>query len=331
MFAFSQIVAGGANPMQVANEMEKELNKPKPKTIGGIDEDTAVAAYAEFMSSGGSFEEDPAKLAAAKAKKDKEAKASAELKELEGNDSTSAFAALVTAQTIEGKAETFKGSGQDEEEEQKKKKKLKIKVKVKKQDDAIVQTEEESHPAAPIQIEETPAPVEPPKKKLIIKPKKKKTEEAVKKPKKISQLKKKKVAFDDPKPLPEPVKDEASPDAPVELSPDDKAADAQADALLDQIKDVAANIKTAGVDGDPDAQTKALDMLAKISLLQTGSQIRVDPEADLAMEYLAAQFPDDYEKEPVVKKVEPVLSEEEQLKLDSKTTVNYAKDVLNDA
>jgi len=152
--------------------------------------------------------------------------------------------------------------------------------------------------------------VEPPKKKLIIKPKKKKSEETVKKPKKTSQLKKKKVAFDDPKPLPEPVKEEA-PETPVEPTADDKAADAQADALLDQIKDVAANIKTAGVDGDPDAQTKALDMLSKISLLQTGSQIRVDPEADLAMEYLAAQFPDDYEKEPVVKKVEPVLSEEE--------------------
>ena len=111
MFAFSQIVAGGQNPMQVAADMEKELKKPKPKTIGGIDDDTAVAAYAEFMSSGGSFEEDPAKLAAAKAKKDKEQKAAAELKELEGNDSTSAFAALVTAQSIEGKAETFKGSG----------------------------------------------------------------------------------------------------------------------------------------------------------------------------------------------------------------------------
>jgi len=56
--------------MQVAAEMEKELNKPKAKAKGVLDDDTAVAAYAEFMGSGGSFEEDPAKVAAAKAKKD---------------------------------------------------------------------------------------------------------------------------------------------------------------------------------------------------------------------------------------------------------------------
>ena len=45
--------------------------------------------------------------------------------------------------------------------------------------------------------------------------------------------------------------------------------------------------------------------------MQTSAQIRIDPEADMAMEYLAAQFPEDYPKDPVVKKAEPVLSEEE--------------------
>lgn len=50
--------------------MEKELKKPVEKKIGGLDEDTAVAAYAEFMSTGGSLEEDPAKIAAEKKKKD---------------------------------------------------------------------------------------------------------------------------------------------------------------------------------------------------------------------------------------------------------------------
>lgn len=129
MFAFSQIVAGGQNPLQVAAQMEKELKKPVVKKIGGLDEDTAVAAYAEFMSSGGSFEEDPAKIAAEKAAKEKQKKAAEELKELEGNDSTSAFAALVTAQDIETKAAEFKGSGQDDEEEDAKPKKIKIKVK----------------------------------------------------------------------------------------------------------------------------------------------------------------------------------------------------------
>jgi len=57
---------------------------------------------------------------------------------------------------------------------------------------------------------------------------------------------------------------------------------------LDNIKDIASNIKTAGNDGDEDAQTKALDLLAKMNLLQTKSQISIEPEADLAMEYLAA-------------------------------------------
>lgn len=68
-----------------------------------------------------------------------------------------------------------------------------------------------------------------------------------------------------------------------------------------------------------------------MNLLQTKSQISIEPEADLAMEYLAAQFPDDYEKDPVVKKAEPVLSEIEQVQKDSKETMSYAKDVLNDA
>ena len=59
MFAFSQIIAGGQNPMQVANQIEKEAKKPVVKKIGGLDEDQAVAAYAEFMSSGGTLEVDP--------------------------------------------------------------------------------------------------------------------------------------------------------------------------------------------------------------------------------------------------------------------------------
>lgn len=73
--------------------------------------------------------------------------------------------------------------------------------------------------------------------------------------------------IDDPKPLPEPKKEEAPPTP--ELTADEKAADAQADDLLNQIKDVAANIKTAGADADPEAQTKALDALSKIQLMQT--------------------------------------------------------------
>jgi len=54
--------------MAVAAQMEKDAMKPVEKKIGGMNEDAAVAAYAEFMGSGGSFEEDPVKVAAAKKK-----------------------------------------------------------------------------------------------------------------------------------------------------------------------------------------------------------------------------------------------------------------------
>ena len=51
------------------------------------------------------------------------------------------------------------------------------------------------------------------------------------------------------------------------------------------------------------------------------------------MEFLAAQFPNDYEKDPPppVKKAEPVISEEEQLHLDNLAAAKYGHEVLNDA
>ena len=65
MFAFSQIITAGQNPMAVVAEMEKEQNK-KPALPGGLDEDTAVAAFADFMANGGGVIDrpDPAKIAA---------------------------------------------------------------------------------------------------------------------------------------------------------------------------------------------------------------------------------------------------------------------------
>lgn len=51
--------------MAVVAEMEKQQQK-KPALPGGLDEDTAVAAYAEFMSNGGGIIDapDPVKIAA---------------------------------------------------------------------------------------------------------------------------------------------------------------------------------------------------------------------------------------------------------------------------
>lgn len=72
MFAFSQIAAAGANPSTVIAGLEKENNKPKPKK-GGLDDDQAMAAFAEFMSGEGSDGVDPAKLAAEKKKKEEAA------------------------------------------------------------------------------------------------------------------------------------------------------------------------------------------------------------------------------------------------------------------
>ena len=39
MFAFSQIVAGGQNPLAVANAMEKDLAQAPKQAMGGLDED----------------------------------------------------------------------------------------------------------------------------------------------------------------------------------------------------------------------------------------------------------------------------------------------------
>ena len=75
MFAFSQIAAAGANPSAVIQNLEKESSKPKPKKKNALDDDQAIAAFAEFMSGEGSDGVDPAKLAAEKKKKAESEKA----------------------------------------------------------------------------------------------------------------------------------------------------------------------------------------------------------------------------------------------------------------
>ena len=55
MFAFSQIVAAGGNPMEVATQMEKEAaaKQKEEKKIGGLSEDQAMAAFAAFAAGDG--------------------------------------------------------------------------------------------------------------------------------------------------------------------------------------------------------------------------------------------------------------------------------------
>lgn len=107
--------------MEVAQQMEKEqaAKKVEEKTVGGLSEDQAVAAFAEFMSGEGSTQvmPDPKKIAAERAAAEKAAKAKSELKELSTNDATSAFACLVDSQVIQEKAATYEGSGSQAEEE----------------------------------------------------------------------------------------------------------------------------------------------------------------------------------------------------------------------
>ena len=107
--------------MEVASQMEKEqaAKKVEAATPGGLSEDQAVAAFAEFMSGEGSSPVpiDPRKIQAEKEAAERSAKAKTELKELATNDATSAFACLVDSQVIQEKAATYEGSGTQAEEE----------------------------------------------------------------------------------------------------------------------------------------------------------------------------------------------------------------------
>jgi hypothetical protein len=95
--------------------------------------------------------------------------------------------------------------------------------------------------------------------------------------------------------------------------PADPQADAQADEIVEQIKAASANIRSA--DGTGEEQIKGLEGLLDnaASLLQISEDIRIDPEAELAFDYLQHQFPEDYpEEKKVEKKVE--LTEEQKEK-----------------
>lgn len=91
-----------------------------------------MAMFATYVSSGEDINApvDPEIAAAKKAKAEADAKAADELKDLQNNDATSAFAGLIDSQSLESKAESYKGSApeekDDDEEEKPKKKPIKI-------------------------------------------------------------------------------------------------------------------------------------------------------------------------------------------------------------
>lgn len=118
MFAFSQIIAGGQKPMEVVAGLEKEQNKPK-KDTNILNDDAAMAMFSNYVSSGDDINKpvDPEVAAALAEKKEKAKQATDELKDLQSNDATSAFAGLIEAQSIESKAENYKGSAPEEKDD----------------------------------------------------------------------------------------------------------------------------------------------------------------------------------------------------------------------
>ena len=117
----------------------------------------------------------------------------------------------------------------------------------------------------------------------------------------------------------------------VDEGPTDPKVDAQADEILEQIKAASANIKDADGAGADD-QVKGLEnLLANAgSLLQTSADIKIDPEAELAFDYLEHQFPEDYPDDKVPEKV-MVLTDEQKEAEEKKEIIKYGEDVATQA
>lgn len=98
--------------------MEKEQAKPK-KDTNILNDDAAMAMFSNYVSSGEDINkpEDPDVIAAKKEKAAASKKAAEELKDLQTNDATSAFAGLIDAQSIETQAENYKGSAPEEKDD----------------------------------------------------------------------------------------------------------------------------------------------------------------------------------------------------------------------
>lgn len=63
------------------------------------------------------------------------------------------------------------------------------------------------------------------------------------------------------------------------------------------------------------------------SLLQLSEDIRIDPEAELAFDYLEHQFPEDYKEPEQPKPKAPELTEEQKEKQEKQSIINYGEQV----
>jgi hypothetical protein len=66
------------------------------------------------------------------------------------------------------------------------------------------------------------------------------------------------------------------------------------------------------------------------SLLQTSADIKIDPEAELAFDYLEHQFPEDYPDDKVPEKV-MILTDEQKEAEEKKEIIKYGEDVATQA
>ena len=111
MYAFSQIVVTGGKVLQTVNEIEKEAKAEKERKANKV-KSWQVAAEAEKKLGNKEFRNKRLN----KKQKAEHEKAIRELKALQSNEATSAFAKLQEAQEIEVMAEQALGSGQSAEE-----------------------------------------------------------------------------------------------------------------------------------------------------------------------------------------------------------------------
>ena len=97
MFAFSQIIAGGDKVSQITALMDKEAKSQDTKAD---DEDMAVLAFSNTLPGNA---DEPIPVLVDNKKIEEEAKAKQELDQLNQNDATAAFGALVQAEVIQQK------------------------------------------------------------------------------------------------------------------------------------------------------------------------------------------------------------------------------------
>ena len=229
-------------------------SQPKKQKKGSLDEDQAVAAYAEFMSGDGSLQSDVEQIQKEKQKQQEHMMAQSELDNLANNDATAAFAGLVESQEVEEKAIVYEGSGEEPSEQKTPPKKTaparKDAKKVVKKDVELINQEESNEEQVEIStgkkskmqsvidklkagktVEEVRAEQQAGKKTVS-------TKKAA--PKKKAPVKK---ASPKKKPEPEQEQEESAETEESASAQPAEASDAEVDTILNEIKAASANIK----------------------------------------------------------------------------------------